>query len=203
MAALQYIATDRALAPVPGTASLQSLAPPVQTADHTPRAWPDGLVVRACEDDDAYSLCVLFGQHDFRRFAMMDAMPFETPETIKIWLSDGRPRAFRMVGVIDDIVVGFAGLYPLEGRQNHVGWITLAVHEDFRCRGVGRGLLRLMLATAATLAGLRRVQLHVLADNEAAMALYASQGFRVEGCHEALVQDGGGYVDAYTMARRV
>ncbi|WP_158806937.1 GNAT family N-acetyltransferase [Beijerinckia sp. L45] len=197
MAALQYIATDRACTPDPGGPSLQ------RTEATRAHAWPRGLLARACEDDDAYSLWVLFGQHDFRRFGMMDAIPFETPETIRIWLKDGSPRAFRMVGVIDDIVVGFAGLYPLEGRQNHVGWMTLAVHEDFRRRGVGGGLLRLLLATAATLAGLRRVQLHVLDGNEAAMALYTAQGFRVEGCHEALVQDDSSYVDAYTMARSV
>ena len=166
------------------------------------QAWPSGLTARACVDADADALWHLFAQPDVRRFAVMDDGPFETPEAIQTWLR-GTVGAFRMVGSLDDRLVGFAGLYPMLGRQDHVGWITLSVDERVRGRGIGSGLVALQLAAARTLAGLRRVQLHVLADNEPAIALYRRFEFRIEGCHEAMVRTADGYADVLTMALRL
>ena len=161
--------------------------------------WPHGLNATACGDADADALFALFHQDDFRRFAMMDHEPFASPEAIRVWLRAGGT-AFNMAARIGDTIVGFAGLYPLPGRQNHVAWITMMVHEDYRGRGIGTAILHLSLATADLLLGLRRVQLHVLADNQAALSLYRACGFHVEGRHEGLVQTGDAYGDAYTMA---
>ena len=163
---------------------------------------PRGFHASVCEDADTDALFELFGQNDFRRFAMMDHEPFASPEAIRDWLRAGRGTAFNMAARIGETIVGFAGLYPLPGRQNHVAWITMTVHEDHRGRGIGTAMLRLILATADLLMGLRRVQLHVLADNRAALSLYRSCGFAIEGRHEGMVRTGDDYVDAYTMARR-
>ena len=165
--------------------------------------WPPGLHARRCADDDADALWALFSQPDVRHFAVMDPALFETPDTVKAWLRDSRSGTFRAVGVFEGMLVGFAGLYPLQGRQNHVGCVTLAVHEDFRGRGIAAALLNLLLATADRLAGLRRVQLQVLVDNCPAIALYKASGFHTEARHVAMVQSGGGYADAYTMARLI
>lgn len=160
------------------------------------RPWPPGLQARRCADEDAGALWALFAQPDVRRFAVMDPAPFETPDAVREWLRGSRSGTFRVVGVLDGTLVGFAGLYPLHGRQNHVGCITLAVHEDFRGRGIAAALLKLLLATADRLAGLRRLQLQVLAENIAAITLYEASGFHMEARHPAMVQSGDGYADA-------
>ena len=160
-------------------------------------------MVAPCADSDAEGLWALFSQREFRRYAMMDEAEFETPETVKLWLRASGPDAFRITGTIAGKVVGFAGLFPLQGRQNHVGWITLGVHEGFRGRGIGTSLLRLIHATAQRRAGLRRLQLHSLVDNAAALALYQGLGFRIEGRHAGLVQSSDGDLDVFTLAKPV
>ncbi|MES2788828.1 MAG: GNAT family N-acetyltransferase [Planctomycetota bacterium] len=52
----------------------------------------------------------------------------------------------------------------------------LAVHSEFRGQGVGRELLK-RIELHATRTGCCRVSLEVRVDNEAAQALYRSQGF--------------------------
>ena len=56
--------------------------------------------------------------------------------------------------------------------------VTLDVHPSWRRRGLGRALLRLAGAGAAT-RGVCRVRLHVATDNAAALALYRGEGYRV------------------------
>ena len=46
-----------------------------------------------------------------------------------------------------------------------------------------------------------RVELHVHADNDRAMALYKSMDFVEEGRHQAFSLKNGRYVDSFSMAR--
>jgi ribosomal-protein-alanine N-acetyltransferase len=55
---------------------------------------------------------------------------------------------------------------------------TIAVHPDYRERGLGTALLRHVLAEADT-AGARRATLEVRASNEPALRLYRALGFEV------------------------
>lgn len=64
-------------------------------------------------------------------------------------------------------VVGFGGY-----DGDYIGW--LFVHRDWRCRGVGRALLRAMVQRCRPPAWL-----WMLPGNKAAFALYSAEGFRV------------------------
>ncbi|WP_436736587.1 N-acetyltransferase family protein [Streptomyces sp. BBFR102] len=74
----------------------------------------------------------------------------------------------------------------------------LAVREEARGRGVGRALLRACAAEARA-QGARRLTLRVLGHNAPARALYAAEGFRVEGVLPGEVFVGGEYVDDVLM----
>jgi putative acetyltransferase len=164
------------------------------------RALPAGLQIRPRDKGDSIGLWNLFTQEQYQRFAAL-AAPFDSPEDVDVWLDGFGPGNLEVVGTVDGAVVAFAGLYPLSGRQSHTGWISLVVHDEFHGRGIGTVLLKLILDSADILAGLSRVQLNVFVDNERAIALYRSFGFRIEGRHESFACRDGAYVDAFTMAR--
>ena len=87
---------------------------------------------------------------------------------------------------------GYAGLAVI-GDETEVH--TIGVRPDRQGAGIGRQLLRQLLSVA----GERRVLLEVRTDNDAAIALYASEGFIRLGIRRRYYYPSG--ADAYTMAR--
>ncbi|MGI9063507.1 MAG: ribosomal protein S18-alanine N-acetyltransferase [Pseudonocardiaceae bacterium] len=89
-------------------------------------------------------------------------------------------------------LVGYAGL-RVSGPEAEVH--TIAVDPAHQGRGTGRALLQALLACAPGAA----VFLEVRTDNEAAQALYRSEGFTVVGIRRRYYRPSG--ADAYTMRR--
>jgi ribosomal-protein-alanine N-acetyltransferase len=76
---------------------------------------------------------------------------------------------------------------------------SLAVHPDYRRRGVARALLRHTLRSLAA-AGIRRAELAVRTDNQAGERLYRSFGFEQVRTVRRYYEDG---TDAFRMARAI
>jgi ribosomal-protein-alanine N-acetyltransferase len=91
-----------------------------------------------------------------------------------------------------DSLIGYAGLARV-GADAEIH--TLAVDPAYHRRGVGRALLRAVLdrARGAT------VFLEVRTDNELAINLYRSEGFKVIGTRRRYYRPSG--ADAFTMCR--
>src|SRR4029434_3060198 len=100
-------------------------------------------------------------------------------------------------------LVGNAGLHSMgrSARRRHVGYIGMAVRDDWHGRGVGTALMGAIVDLADNWLGYRRLELTVYTDNAAAIALYRKFGFETEGTLREYSYRGGEYVDAYTMAR--
>jgi [ribosomal protein S18]-alanine N-acetyltransferase len=98
----------------------------------------------------------------------------------------------------EDLLVGYAGL-ALAGPPGDVeaSVHTLGVDPAWQRRGVGRLLLRALLAEADAVAA--TVFLEVRTDNEPAIALYTAHGFGQVGLRRRYYQPSG--ADAYTMMR--
>ncbi|MFB7592675.1 GNAT family N-acetyltransferase [Streptomyces sp. NPDC056169] len=100
-------------------------------------------------------------------------------------------------------VVGYIRLVlptPLAATA-HVRQIQgLVVAESARGRGVARALLRAAVERARA-EGARRITLRVLGHNAPARALYASEGFAVEGVLPGELLIEGEYVDDVLMGR--
>ncbi len=77
--------------------------------------------------------------------------------------------------------------------------LSIAVHPDARCRGIGRALL-LGLHARWRAVGVSTGWLEVRADNAPARALYRCEGWRDAGLRRAYYRDG---VDALVMRREV
>jgi len=75
-------------------------------------------------------------------------------------------------------VVGY--VIGIMGKDKAAHVISLAVHPDFRRRGIGKELLQKLLE-ALLERGATHVRLEVENSNEAALALYQKLGFRIMG----------------------
>jgi len=75
------------------------------------------------------------------------------------------------------------------------------VRDDWHGRGVGTALLAAAIDLADNWLNYTRIELTVYTDNDVVLALYTKFGFEIEGTLRAFAFRGGGYIDAYTMAR--
>lgn len=82
------------------------------------------------------------------------------------------PSIERWKAVLDEKLVGFVAA-DIRRRQN-LAWIaTIAVHPDYRGRGIGGRLMQV----AEDRCGMPRMRLSVRASNKAAQALYQGRGY--------------------------
>lgn len=99
-----------------------------------------------------------------------------------------------LIAQLHERIVGYILFWTL---PDEVDIHNIAVHPDFRRRGVGRQLLGKAIETAQKRASLR-VTLEVRKSNFAAQKLYESQGFVATGMRHGYYSDDG--EDAITMA---
>jgi ribosomal protein S18 acetylase RimI-like enzyme len=83
------------------------------------------------------------------------------------------PEVIRLKAIQDEQMVGFIAGDPR--RRDGWAWIaTIAVHPDYRRRGIGRALLH---ACEARL-GVPRARLTVRISNTAAISMYEKEGYK-------------------------
>jgi [ribosomal protein S18]-alanine N-acetyltransferase len=90
-------------------------------------------------------------------------------------------------------IVGFAGLW-LMVDESHI--TTIAVHPDYRGRGVGETLLSALIGISYDI-GARMVTLEVRVSNSVAQNLYRKYGFKEAGVRRRYYSDN--HEDAYIM----
>jgi ribosomal protein S18 acetylase RimI-like enzyme len=119
--------------------------------------------------------------------------------TLPQWIADGfrkeiagSPRSYLAVLEDEEAILGFGGLWiiPPEAQVT-----TLAIARSRSRRGWGRRLLRHLIGEAVR-RGAGTVALEAAADNEPALRLYGSEGFRIVGRRPKLYN---GAVDAVLM----
>jgi putative acetyltransferase len=129
-------------------------------------------------------------------------MPFETVESWEKRIAKAGADDSWIVAEVDGKVVGHGNLVVCSNpRRAHIGEIAMGVADDFVGRGIGTAILSALLDVADNWRGLKRVELTVYADNEAAIRLYTGCGFEVEGRHVKAGFSEGKYHDLLTMAR--
>jgi RimJ/RimL family protein N-acetyltransferase len=85
------------------------------------------------------------------------------------------------LALIDDEIAGNINFHSSERRRiSHVGEFGISVKKKYWGQGIGGKLMDAMLAWAKD-HGIRKINLRVRADNEAAIALYRKKGFEKEG----------------------
>ncbi|HEY3953306.1 MAG TPA: GNAT family N-acetyltransferase [Streptosporangiaceae bacterium] len=100
-------------------------------------------------------------------------------------------------------VLGWVAVSPVSGRCVYAGVVehSVYVHPAAAGRGVGRALLRRLIASTET-AGIWTVQSGIFPENTASLRLHISEGFRVVGTRERIGQHHGRWRDVVLIERR-
>jgi ribosomal-protein-alanine N-acetyltransferase len=135
---------------------------------------------------------------DIKPMAEMDALCFSTPWSERSFDKEIRENrlAFYIVAEIGSRLVGYAGLWCVED-EGHI--TNVAVHPDFRRRGIGEALISVLLSHTIK-NGIRSHTLEVRASNDAAISLYEKFGFEPAGRRKTYYEDNG--EDAIIMWRK-
>lgn len=160
---------------------------------------PHRLSIRAARIDDFEALSALINLPGFRAGTLR--LPYQRPEQTKKWLESQGPNTLSIVALIDDVIVGQAGLHPYSGRRAHAAELGIGVHDDHVGKGVGTALIGEVIDAADNWLGFKRLELTVYTDNAPAIRLYEKFGFEREGRLRCYAFKAGAYVDAIGMAR--
>ena len=107
-----------------------------------------------------------------------------------------------MVACRGEEVVGQLGLEMRNNpRRRHAATLGMAVRSSARRQGVGSTLLLAAIDLAERWLAIRRIELEVYTNNEAAVALYKKFGFAAEGTLRQYAFRDGALADVYVMAR--
>ena len=143
------------------------------------------LIVRLAEERDIIPM------------AQMDILCFSAPwseESFRKEITENR-LAFYIVAEISGRMVGYAGLWGIVD-EGHI--TNVAVHPDFRRKGIGEALITVLLSHTRE-NGILSHTLEVRASNEAAISLYSKFGFKPAGLRKNYYEDNG--EDAIIMWR--
>ena len=171
-------------------------------AAYTITAFPKDLALRdgasanirpleASDEDRLLEFFVALPEAD--RYYLKDEVA--SPEVVRRWVRNlNYDRALPLVALVDGRIVAEAVLVRRRGSaRSHVGELRVAVAADYRNRGLGTSLMR-QLCDIADDAGLERVMLEIVADQEAE-ALKAAEwmGFLRVGTIEGGARDPNGH----------
>jgi len=109
-------------------------------------------------------------------------------------------KAEAIFAFIENELIGVADLKLGFGAERHVGLFGITVRKEFRGQGIGKELMKRVIAVAKeNLPTLEIITLSVFADNKVARNLYQSFGFREFGSLPKGVIRKGEYSDHVYM----
>ena len=160
---------------------------------------PTGLVIRAARVLDSEAIAAVSAMPGFRAGTLR--LPFQAADLTRKFLERHGENDLSLVAERDGIVVGSAGWKRFEGRRLHAAAMGMGVHDDHVGQGIGTALLAAIIDAADNWHAIRRLELTVYTDNDAAIRLYRRHGFETEGSLRDYAFKAGRYVDAIAMAR--
>lgn len=149
---------------------------------------PPGLEVRRARPADAGPVTRLLEVIYSEQLYFVGDAPAAASSLAARIAADDPDQSLYLVAAEGREVAGWLELHRSPAwRLKHVAVLTLAVAPAYRRRGVGRALMRRSYDWCRRV-GVLKVSLNVRAGNAAAIALYGSEGFVLEGRERAQVR---------------
>jgi ribosomal-protein-alanine N-acetyltransferase len=119
-------------------------------------------------------------REDARAMAKIEILCFSSPWSFEAILREIRENELARYIVCEENsrVVAYAGLWVVL-NEGHI--MNVAVHPDFREKGMGAAVLESLIERTGRESGVTDFTLEVRASNDAAIRLYERAGFREEG----------------------
>lgn len=139
------------------------------------------LTLRDTLPEDARLVSILIDSVARERRFLAATSGFSEDSTASFIAMIRAVKGVHIVALVEQTIIGWCDITPVtfEG-MTHVGRLGMGVKNGFRGGGVGKSLLREALNRAFS-QGLERVELEVFRSNDAAIRLYESHGFVLEG----------------------
>lgn len=142
------------------------------------------IETRAATVEDVPAITEIYNQGIEERIATFEAEP-RSVEAMEGWLAEHQGRYLAIVAEIDGQVAGWASVGQYRPRECYagIGEYSIYIHRDFRGKGVGKVLLRALIAAAAE-QGYWKLTSRIFVENVASRKLCEATGFREVGIYE-------------------
>lgn len=157
-------------------------------------------MLRGIRASDAEGMCRLSNMPAYVHGSLR--IPYSSLDYWQKRLAERDPSDSWIVAELDGELVGSgAVLTRANPRIAHIGEIALGVADHIAGRGIGTQIMAALIDIADNWRGLKRLELAVYTDNEAAIKIYKKFGFEVEGRQIKSTLRDGAFVDSFAMAR--
>jgi RimJ/RimL family protein N-acetyltransferase len=167
-----------------------------------PGLWRELRMIRRAVPADAEKLVGLMKQVEESNFMLFD--PGErktTPEQIKKRIETMDEHSIILLAQENDDFIGY--LFAIGDaliRKRHSVYVAMGIQAGQRGKGTGTRLFQ-ALERWAEEKGLHRIELTVMENNQAGIALYQKMGFDIEGVKKDSLYINGKYVNEFYMAK--
>ena len=157
--------------------------------------------VRLATAADAEAICRIYNQGIEDRVATLE-IELRAPEERRRWLAGRSPRHPVIVAEAHGEVVGWGSLNAFNPREAYrfVADFSVYVEREYRGKGVGRAMLKQLIALARE-HGFHKMVLSAFPTNTGGMALYEKLGFRTVGIYREQGQLDSKWVDTIIMEK--
>ncbi|MBN2796488.1 MAG: ribosomal protein S18-alanine N-acetyltransferase [Clostridia bacterium] len=124
---------------------------------------------------------------DLNQVLVLEKACFHVPWTEEAFVSEltSNLLAHYIVLELDEKIVGYGGVWYIVD-EGHI--TNVAIHPDYRQRGLGKMLVQAMIEDASK-ASIRQMTLEVRASNASAIGLYEKMGFESVGVRPKYYSD--------------
>jgi len=139
------------------------------------------MEIRDSAVEDAERIAALIDAVARERLFLAATAGFSADDTRAFINSTQSAGGVHVVAIESGEIIGWCDIvrHPFEGMR-HSGRLGMGVRADRRANGIGRRLVAAATERAQR-AGIERIELEVFASNRAAICLYESFGFALEG----------------------
>lgn len=162
------------------------------------------MMIRHAKAEDAEKLIELIANAESSGFMMFE--PGERKMTVeqlekRIETMESDPTSTILLAEKDEELLGYLFVIGNSPQRTlHSVYLAIGISEKSRGKGVGTKLFERLDEWAAE-NNIRRLELTVMVNNRAGLALYQKMGFTIEGIKKNSLKVDGEYIDEYYMAK--